>query len=176
MIHKEFVTIIQQIIKLAGMDDYMSDSQGDEDVDDASVTSSGSERENRWIVRLSQWKHRNGSMDERKLDETGNWVMSIPEPILPVTSTNYPDEVRFYKVKAIWEHKEHPCSLDEVISDADMKEISRLTGCTCVKHQNRQLIFLGTDTEEKLRLAIHKLNIVRKQAVSSLPCTTFFVF
>ena len=81
---------------------------------------------------------------------------------------DFPDKVRFYKAKTIWEYQVTNPSLDEIASDGLLLKLARLIQGDLVKDVNRGRIYIGATCEDECRRAISKLDNIKNHWASIL--------
>jgi hypothetical protein len=84
----------------------------------------------------------------------------------PMLGINFPDKVRFYKAKTIWECQATNPSLDEIVPDELLLKLGRLIEGDFVKDLNQDRIYIGASCEEECRRAVCKLDNIRKNWVT----------
>lgn len=117
------------------------------------------------IQLISKWKKEQSiteTVDERGVrpSEHGS------NPIM--VALEYPEKVRFYKSKHLWEYEGAGLLLDEIFSDELLRRLERLVSCEFVKDLNQSKIFIGAISEAECLRAVSKLDNIKKNLVSAI--------
>ena len=84
-----------------------------------------------------------------------------------VEDESFPAEIRYYKFRQAWNCIDKSIMLNDLLPEDDLKELVRLTSCQFSKNLNDGIVFVGAHEEENLLLAVHKLDNIEKNWVSS---------
>ena len=74
-----------------------------------------------------------------------------------------------YEFKSTWKCHDIGVPLEEIIPRDAQEKIASLTGCKVVASLSQPIIYIGGVSAESCSRALHKLGIIYKYFVSSIP-------
>ncbi|PVH87522.1 hypothetical protein DL98DRAFT_649164 [Cadophora sp. DSE1049] len=137
----------------------IDDEDADEDYDFGQDTPLGSDL----MQRLAVWKMQSVLRGPITAVEAADQLAQPDNQLTPVVQDDsFPAEIRYYKFRQAWNCSDKSIMLNDLLPEADLKELVRLTSCQFSKNLNEGIVFVGAHEEENLLLAVHKLDNIEK--------------
>ncbi|KAF8854467.1 hypothetical protein BDZ45DRAFT_693398 [Acephala macrosclerotiorum] len=122
------------------------------------------------IRRLALWEQ-----EHRSIADQGVATTTPASSSSTVAEEVYPLPIKTYKFQFKWlSCANRPSRLQKVAPDGVLEELRRLTGCDFEKQVNKGILYIGSNNEESMNVAIHKLDNLTKNRKNFYCVNHFF--